>query len=103
MQIVYSRVATASQSLLRQRHILTEAGLLVRTEGVAQGIPPRRRRPPLRGPRHHLQDPRPGPPRVGKIAAKAYPGDTPTVSAANDATTDLIITSAGDAFGSRTS
>ncbi|MFI0487559.1 hypothetical protein [Actinomadura sp. 9N215] len=28
MQIVYSRVSTATQSLLRQRHILTEAGLL---------------------------------------------------------------------------
>ncbi|NYF40507.1 DNA invertase Pin-like site-specific DNA recombinase [Streptosporangium sandarakinum] len=27
MRIVYSRVSTAPQSLLRQRHILTEAGL----------------------------------------------------------------------------
>jgi hypothetical protein len=40
VQIVYSRVSTAAQSLLRQRHILTEAGLLVRTEGVAEGFRP---------------------------------------------------------------
>ncbi|WP_067132128.1 hypothetical protein [Microtetraspora malaysiensis] len=40
MRIVYSRVSTATQSLLRQRHILTEAGLLVRTEGVAEGFRP---------------------------------------------------------------
>ncbi|MBB6394955.1 hypothetical protein BKA00_001869 [Actinomadura coerulea] len=42
MRIVYSRVSTAAQSLLRQRHILTEAGLLVRTEGpaLADGLGP---------------------------------------------------------------
>lgn len=40
MRIVYSRSSTATQSLLRQRHILTEAGLLVRTEGVAGGFHP---------------------------------------------------------------
>jgi hypothetical protein len=40
VQIVYSRVSTATQSLLRQRHILTEAGLLVCTEGVAEGFRP---------------------------------------------------------------
>jgi hypothetical protein len=34
VQHVYSRSSTASQSLLRQRHILTEAGLLVRGEDV---------------------------------------------------------------------
>ncbi|WP_433422274.1 hypothetical protein ACQP1V_12635 [Microtetraspora malaysiensis] len=28
MRIVYSRSSTAAQSLLQQRHILTEAGLL---------------------------------------------------------------------------
>lgn len=33
VRIVYSRVSTATQSLLRQRHILTEAGLLIPTEG----------------------------------------------------------------------
>ncbi|MER5327155.1 hypothetical protein [Streptosporangium roseum] len=40
MRIVYSRSSTAPQSLLRQRQILTEAGLLVRTEGVAEGFHP---------------------------------------------------------------
>ncbi|GAA3586661.1 hypothetical protein GCM10022419_081080 [Nonomuraea rosea] len=40
VRIVYSRSSTATQSLLRQRHILTEAGLLVRTEGVAEGFRP---------------------------------------------------------------
>ncbi|ACZ87161.1 hypothetical protein [Streptosporangium roseum] len=40
MRIVYSRSSTATQSLLRQRHILAEAGLLVRTEGVAEGFHP---------------------------------------------------------------
>ncbi|WP_169808971.1 hypothetical protein [Microtetraspora fusca] len=37
---VSSTSSTATQSLLRQRHILTEAGLLVRTEGVAEGFHP---------------------------------------------------------------
>ena len=36
MQHVYARASTASQSRLRQRHILTEAGLLVRAEGFAR-------------------------------------------------------------------
>jgi hypothetical protein len=40
VRIVYSRVSTATQSLLRQRHILTEAGLLIRTQGVAEGFRP---------------------------------------------------------------
>jgi hypothetical protein len=40
VQIVYSRVSTATQSLLRQRHILTEVGLLVRTAGVAERFRP---------------------------------------------------------------
>ncbi|WP_101791082.1 hypothetical protein [Nonomuraea indica] len=40
VRIVYSRSSTAAQSLLRQRHILTEAGLLIRTEGVAEGLRP---------------------------------------------------------------
>jgi hypothetical protein len=40
VRIVYSRSSTATQSLLRQRHILTEAGLLVRAEGVAEGFHP---------------------------------------------------------------
>ncbi|MDF5757462.1 hypothetical protein [Spongiactinospora sp. TRM90649] len=37
---VEDRASGATQSLLRQRHILTEAGLLVRTEGVAEGFRP---------------------------------------------------------------
>jgi hypothetical protein len=40
VRIVYSRSSTATQSLLRQRHILTEAGLLVRTGGLAEGFHP---------------------------------------------------------------
>lgn len=40
VRIVYSRSSTATQSLLRQRHILTEAGLLIRTDGVAEGFHP---------------------------------------------------------------
>lgn len=40
MQHVYSRSSTASQSLLRQRHILTEAGLLARGEDVTGGFRP---------------------------------------------------------------
>ncbi|GAA3711070.1 hypothetical protein GCM10022224_090620 [Nonomuraea antimicrobica] len=40
MRIVYSRSSTATQSLLRRRHILTVAGLLVRTGGVAEGFHP---------------------------------------------------------------
>jgi hypothetical protein len=40
VQYVYSRVSTATQSLLRQRHILTEAGLLIRDEGVTEGFHP---------------------------------------------------------------
>jgi len=33
VQLVYSRSSTVAQSLLRQRHILTEAGLLTRGVG----------------------------------------------------------------------
>ncbi|XVQ15605.1 hypothetical protein ACQP1W_24665 [Spirillospora sp. CA-255316] len=40
MWIVYSRSPTAPQSLLRQRHILAQAGLLIRTEGIAEGFHP---------------------------------------------------------------
>jgi hypothetical protein len=40
VRIVCSRSSTAPQPLLRQRHILTVAGLLVRTEGVAEGFHP---------------------------------------------------------------
>ncbi|MEU6787719.1 MerR family transcriptional regulator [Nonomuraea angiospora] len=40
MRIVYSRSSTATQSLLWERHILTEAGLPARTEGVAARFHP---------------------------------------------------------------
>jgi hypothetical protein len=70
VQIAYSRVSTATQSLLRQRHILTEAGLLVRTVSVAEGFrladgvllvrtpPPPPRSPPSTGPRSARSPPR---------------------------------------------
>ncbi len=38
MRFVSSRSSTAPQSLLRQRRILTEAGLLIRPEGVVEGF-----------------------------------------------------------------
>jgi DNA invertase Pin-like site-specific DNA recombinase len=69
VQIIYSRVSTANQSLLRQRHILTEAGLLVRTEGVAKGFRPA-------DGVLLFEDPA----TTSKIPAMAHPGDTLTVS-----------------------
>ncbi|SPL88755.1 unnamed protein product [[Actinomadura] parvosata subsp. kistnae] len=40
MRIVCARASTATRSLLRQRHILTEAGLLIRSGGVAERFHP---------------------------------------------------------------
>ncbi|MGN9789378.1 recombinase family protein [Nonomuraea sp. ZG12] len=80
MQIVYSRVSTATQSLLRQRHILTEAGLLVRTEGVAEGFRPADGVLLFEDPATTSKIPALDRPAFGKIAAKAHPGDTLTVS-----------------------
>ncbi|GIH51114.1 Site-specific DNA recombinase [Microbispora rosea] len=80
MQIVYSRVSTATQSLLRQRHILTEAGLLVRTEGVAEGFSPADGVLLFEDPATTSKIPALDRPAFGKIAAKAHPGDTLTVS-----------------------
>ncbi|MEV0423106.1 recombinase family protein [Streptosporangium canum] len=80
MQIVYFRVSTAAQSLLRQRHILTEAGLLVRTEGVAEGFRPADGVLLFEDPATTSKIPALDPPTFGKIAAKAHPGDTLTVS-----------------------
>ncbi|RVX40771.1 DNA invertase Pin-like site-specific DNA recombinase [Nonomuraea polychroma] len=80
MQIVYSRVSTATQSLLRQRHILTEAGLLVRTEGVAEGFQPADGVLLFEDPATTSKIPALDRPAFGKIAAKAHPGDTLTVS-----------------------
>ncbi|MER7365809.1 hypothetical protein [Nonomuraea wenchangensis] len=76
MQIVYSRVSTASQSLLRQRHILTEAGLLVRTEGAAEGFRPADGVLLFEDPATTSKIPALDRPAFGKIAAKAHPGDT---------------------------
>jgi DNA invertase Pin-like site-specific DNA recombinase len=80
VQIVYSRVSTATQSLLRQRHILTEAGLLVRTEGVAEGFRPADGVLLFEDPATTSKIPALDRPAFGKIAAKAHPGDTLTVS-----------------------
>ncbi|GAA2426779.1 recombinase family protein [Actinomadura vinacea] len=80
MQIVYSRVSTATQSLLRQRHILTEAGLLVRTEGVAEGFRPAEGVRLFEDPATTSKIPALERPAFAKIAAIAHPGDTLTVS-----------------------
>ncbi|MGP3937260.1 recombinase family protein [Nonomuraea sp. KM88] len=90
MQIVYSRVSTASQSLLRQRHILTEAGLLVRTEGVAEGFHPADGVLLFEDPATTSKIPALDRPAFGKIAAKAHPGDTLTVSELFRLCRDLI-------------
>ncbi|MER6947469.1 recombinase family protein [Nonomuraea sp. NPDC000554] len=74
MRIVYSRSSTATQSLLRQRHILTEAGLLVRTEGVAEGVLL------FEGPATTSTIPTLEQPAFAKVAAAAHPGDILTVS-----------------------
>ena len=75
MQHVYSRSSTASQSLLRQRHILTEAGLLVRGQDVT-GIQEVRSWCQARG-----------------VALRVLSGPLSNFAdlAANDATTDLIV------------
>ncbi|MEV5584094.1 recombinase family protein [Nonomuraea pusilla] len=80
MQIVYSRVSTAAQSLLRQCHILTEAGLLVRIEGVAEGLRPADGVLLFEDPATTSKIPALDRPAFGKIAAKGRPGDTVTVS-----------------------
>lgn len=80
MRIVYSRVSTATQSLLRQRHILTEAGLLVRTEGVAEGFRPADGVLLFEDPATTSKIPALDRPAFGKIATRAHPGDTLTVS-----------------------
>jgi DNA invertase Pin-like site-specific DNA recombinase len=80
VQIVYSRSSTATQSLLWQRHILTEAGLLVRTEGVAEGF---RTAPGVllfEDAATTSKVPALERPAFAKLAAAANPGDTVTVS-----------------------
>lgn len=90
MRIVYSRVSTATQSLLRQRHILTEAGLLVRTEGVAEGFRPAEGVPLFEDPATTSKIPALERPAFAKVAAAAHPGDTLTVSELFRLCRDLI-------------
>jgi len=80
VRIVYSRSSTATQSLLRQRHILTEAGLLVRTEGVAEGFHPAPGVRLFEDPAMTSKIPALERPAFARVAAAAHPGDTLTVS-----------------------
>ncbi|MEV0353565.1 recombinase family protein [Nonomuraea sp. NPDC050680] len=89
MRIVYSRSSTATQSLLRQRHILTEAGLLIRTEGVAEGFRPAEG-VLFEGPATTSKIPALERPAFAKVAAAAHPGDVLTVSELFQLCRDLI-------------
>ncbi|GGL46969.1 recombinase family protein [Planomonospora parontospora] len=80
MRIVYSQVSTAAQSLLRQRRILAEAGLLVRTEGVAEGFRPADGVLLFEDPATTSKIPALERPAFGHLAAAAHPGDALTVS-----------------------
>lgn len=80
MRFVYSRSSTATQSLLRQRHILTGAGLLIRAEGVAEGFRPAEGVLLFEDPATTSKIPALERPAFGRIAAAAHPGDTLTVS-----------------------
>ncbi|MGV9309841.1 recombinase family protein [Nonomuraea sp. NPDC003727] len=90
MRIVYSRVSTATQSLLRQRHILTEAGLLIRTEGVAEGFRPAEGVLLFEDPATTSKIPALERPAFARIAAASHPGDTLTVSELFRLCRDLI-------------
>jgi DNA invertase Pin-like site-specific DNA recombinase len=80
VQHVYARASTASQSLLRQRHILTEAGPLVRAEDVAGGFRPAGGVKLYEDPATTSKIPALNRPAFGKVAGAAHPGDTLTVS-----------------------
>lgn len=80
MRIVYSRASTATQSLLRQRHILTEAGLLIRSGGVAEGFHPAEGVLLFEDLATTSKIPALERPAFAKVAAAAHPGDTLTVS-----------------------
>ncbi|GIH95102.1 recombinase family protein [Planobispora siamensis] len=80
MWIVYLRVSTATQSLLRRRRILTEAGLPVRTEGVAEGFRPAGGVLLFEDPATTSKVPALERPAFGQVAAAAHPGDVLTVS-----------------------
>ncbi|MFC5831121.1 recombinase family protein [Nonomuraea insulae] len=90
MRIVYSRSSTATQSLLRQRHILTEAGLLVRTEGVAEGFRPAEGVLLFEDPATTSKIPALERPAFAKVASAAHPGDVLTVSELFRLCRDLI-------------
>jgi DNA invertase Pin-like site-specific DNA recombinase len=90
VRIVYSRSSTATQSLLRQRHILTEAGLLVRTEGVAEGFHPAEGVLLFEDPATTSKTPALQRPAFAGVAAAAHPGDTLTVSELFRLCRDLI-------------
>jgi DNA invertase Pin-like site-specific DNA recombinase len=79
VQFVYSRSSTATQSLLRQRHILTGAGLLIRAGGVAEGFGPAGAVLLFEDPATTSKIPALERPAFGRIAA-AHPGDTLIVS-----------------------
>jgi DNA invertase Pin-like site-specific DNA recombinase len=90
VRIVYSRVSTATQSLLRQRHILTEVGLLVRIEGVAEGFRPAEGVLLFEDPATTSKIPALERPAFAKVAAAAHPGDVLTVSELFRLCRDLI-------------
>lgn len=90
MQYVYSRVSTATQSLLRQRHILSEARLLIRTEGVAEGFHPAPGVLLFEDPATTSKIPALDRPAFGKITATAHPGDSLIVSELFRLCRDLI-------------
>ncbi|MFI7132678.1 recombinase family protein [Nonomuraea sp. NPDC050153] len=62
------------------RHILTEAGLLVRTEGVAEGFRPAEGVLPFEDPATTSKIPALERPAFAKVAAAAHPGDILIVS-----------------------
>ena len=80
MQHVYSRSSTASQSLLRRRHILTEAGMLVRGADVTGGFRPAGGVRLYEDSATTSKVPALQRPAFSRIAAAAHPGDTLTVS-----------------------
>ncbi|MGI5201338.1 recombinase family protein [Spirillospora sp. CA-108201] len=90
VRIVHSRVPTAAQSLLHQRHILTEAGLLVRTEGVSEGFRPAEGVLLFEDPATTSKTPALERPAFTRIAAAAHPGDVQTVSELFRLCRDLI-------------
>ncbi|MFG6200548.1 recombinase family protein [Nonomuraea sp. JJY05] len=84
------RSSTATQSLLRQRHILTEAALLVRTEGIAAGFRPAEGVLRFEDPATTSKIPALERPAFAKVAAAAHPGDVLTVSELFRLCRDLI-------------